>query len=441
MNPRDQISEQAPWLLDPKLAVCVVGSSALAEACKRAGTKEPVTADLDLSWAVDIDRGSKLLQERGVEIQTTSANRERGTLAFRMKGERIEITSLRGGANEQDIQRRIEADLGYRDMTVGALAWWLTEDRVLDPFDGLSHWQDGRIVPVGEAAARIREHPVRWLRYYRRARQWEFDLDSAVRDLDLDPQLLTEVPSEALAAEFRAALLDVPSPGQYFAELYDAGLLPIIAPELAPQFDGRPAGPIRHHPEGGQGEHMILALRWARERSMSLPEADRVMLMLAVLCHDLGKGFTPAEKFPAHHGHERAGVLPLRKLLDKLPGLANPSSRRLAEEVCVLHLDSRRLRGLRPGTLARLYEQYFRKQDFRADLFALAVGADSGGRLGKSEEGDQVAAQIQDDLAWLQECCRAVDAASIRKKHADPEDFKRALYEARSESIAAARKT
>ncbi len=441
MNPRDQISEQAPWLFEPDLVVCVVGSSALAEACRRAGIPGPRTADLDLSWNLDIEAGSKLLQEEGVEIQTTTANRQRGTLAFRMQNARVEITGFRGGEADQDIPSRIEADLGRRDMSIGALAWWLSEDRIIDPYDGLQHWQTGRIVPVGSAATRIQEHPVRWLRYYRRARQWDFELAAEISELELDPALLMQVPAEALAAEFRAALLQVPSPGQYFAELYDAGILPVIAPELAPQFDGRPAGPIRHHPEGGQGEHMILALRWARERSLTMPEGDRVMLMLAVLCHDLGKGFTPAEKFPAHHGHERAGVLPLRKLLDRLPGLASPSSRRLAEEVCVLHLDSRRLRGLRPGTLAGLYEQYFRKEDFRADLFALAVGADSGGRLGKAEEGDRIAAQIEDDLAWLRDSCRAVDAGSIRKKHADPESFRRALHEARSESIAAARKS
>ena len=40
-------------------------------------------------------------------------------------------------------------------------------------------------------------------------------------------------------------------------------LLQSLLPELASQFDGRPAGPQQWHPEVGQALHMILALEWA----------------------------------------------------------------------------------------------------------------------------------------------------------------------------------
>lgn len=440
MNARELISEKAAWLLEPELAVCVVGSTALAEACIRSEISPPNAADLDLSWAIDPRLGSQLLAERGVEILTTVANQERGTLAMRLGGSRIEITSLRGDAGHTELETRIIADLQCRDMTVGALAWWLTQDRILDPMNGLQDWNEGRIAPCGDPSKRIPEHPVRWLRYYRRAKQWGFELDPSITKLELDPKLLRAVPAEVLAAEFRAVLLTTPSPGQYFAELFDAGLLQVIAPELSLQFDGRPAGRILHHPEGGQGEHMILALRWAREHSTHLSEADQCWVMVAVLCHDLGKGLTPPEKFPSHHGHERAGLLPLRSLLERLPGLCSPGARRLAEEVCALHLEARRLQDLRPGTLAGLYEKHFRRQDFRADLFALAVGADSGGRLGKAAEGERIRAQVQTDLEWLQNCCSRVDAGALRMQHPEQEDFRRALHEARAQAIAADRR-
>ena len=54
----------------------------------------------------------------------------------------------------------------------------------------------------------------------------------------------------------RTSLLDLDSPGRMLLELAEDGQLTALFPELAPQFDGRPAGPIRHHPEIGQGLHL-----------------------------------------------------------------------------------------------------------------------------------------------------------------------------------------
>ena len=61
-TPLDLLEQQAPWLLDPDLGVCVVGSSALRTACERAGVAAPDTADLDLSWDLDVEQGTALLQ-------------------------------------------------------------------------------------------------------------------------------------------------------------------------------------------------------------------------------------------------------------------------------------------------------------------------------------------------------------------------------------------
>ena len=51
--------------------------------------------------------------------------------------------------------RAIEDDLRARDMTVGALAWSLRDDAILDPLGGLDDWRDQRIVPVGDRGAWI----------------------------------------------------------------------------------------------------------------------------------------------------------------------------------------------------------------------------------------------------------------------------------------------
>ncbi len=119
-----RLREEAPWLLEPELGVCAVGSTALAHACELAGTEGPRVGDLDMSWALDVEEGSKRLEAEGVGLATTKGNEARGTLALKLGGYRIEITCFRGSSGAVPLEERIRADLMARDMTVGALAWW-----------------------------------------------------------------------------------------------------------------------------------------------------------------------------------------------------------------------------------------------------------------------------------------------------------------------------
>lgn len=432
---RAEILAAAPWLMAAELGTSVVGSAALAEACARAGIPGPASHDLDLAWAPDPVAGEALLRARGVYEPTTEANRARGTLALRVGTRRVEITSFRAGDPGGPIAERIESDLRARDMTVGAVAWWLAEDRILDPLHGLEHWREKRIVAAGDPAERIHEHPVRHVRYYRRAHEWGFAVDPAIRRVAADPRVLARIPGEALAAELRFGLLRAASPGRFLMELGEAGLLQHLLPELAPQFDGRPAGPIRHHPEVSQALHLVLALEWAVRRARDLPEADRLAVLLAVLVHDIGKSTTTPAEWPSHRGHEQQGVTLLHTLLARLPSLADAQTVRLCEAVCVLHLVARQPEALRPGTQVEIYDEWLRR-GLRDDLFALAVGADVGGRLGREAEGDAVAAQVRKFLGRLRARCESVDAAALRAQCGDDlPRFRALLHEARARAL------
>ena len=436
VDPFDWLRARAAWLFDPAHGACIVGSQALAIACSRAGIAGPQPADLDLSWVHDPARGTALLQQHGVHLATTEGSVERGTLAMKLDGRRIEVTTLRAGKPDDGIEQRIHADLGARDMTIGALAVELATGRVHDTQGGMDHWRARRIVPVGDVAQRVHEHPVRWIRYFRKAHELGFELDRAIRKLALPVDLLLEVPAEAVAAELRAGLLHCASPGRLLLELHEADLLETIAPELAPQFDGRPAGPQRHHPEVSQALHVVLALEWAVARSHAFDERDRSALLLAVLCHDLGKGLTAHADFPRHLGHEGSGLRPIRELFERLPGLGDQRSRTLALAVCELHLVVRGFASLRSGTLAELYDRHFRGKDFPLELFCLAIGADVGGRLGRELEGEAVADALRTNLTQLREAAGAVDAAALRAQYGEVDDFRRALHEARSRALA-----
>ena len=436
-RPTAFLLRHAPWLGAPELATCLVGSQALAHACRAGGIPGPAPLDIDLAWALAPEAGAALLQQHGVHVPTTVGNLDRGTLALKVGGARVEITSFRAANTTAPLRDRLLADLGERDMTIGAIAVELANGTIHDPHQGLDHWQQRRIVPVGDVALRVHEHPIRWLRYYRKAHELDFTLERAVRALTTttSPSLLASVPKEAVALELRAMLGKCRSPGRCLLELYEDGVLASLAPELALQFDGRPAGPQRWHPEVSQALHMILALEWAAANTRDLDERDRLAVLLAVLCHDLGKGLTPATEMPQHKGHERSGLLPTEQFLDRWPGLADQKARTLALHVCALHLEVRRFHELRAGTLAEMYDRWFRGKDYPVDLFARAVAADTAGRLGMEHLGLGERERVARDIDWLRERCASVDATALRERFADLDQFKAALHEARARTL------
>jgi len=432
------IRAQAPWLLAPELGVCIVGSQALAIACREANIAGPNPSDLDLSWALDHEAGTALLEEHGVFQPTTTGSVERGTVAAKIGDERIEITTFRAGDHNASMHDRIHADLSERDMTVGAIAVEVATGTVHDPFDGLQHYRDGRISPVGDPAQRVDEHGIRWLRYFRKAHEFGFVVDSSIRGLrrNRDPKLLLSLPKEAIALELRAILTKTRSPGRCLLDLHEVGLLATLSEILAQQFDGRPAGPQRWHPEVSQALHMILALDWALANTEHLEERDRTAVLFAVLCHDLGKSETKEAGFPHHRGHEAAGVPLIEQLSKRWPGLMDQRTTTLAKHVSALHLEVRRFDELRNGTKARLYDDYFRAKDYPVELFAIAVAADSAGRLGFEHEGATVKKRLMQDLDGLRAACASVDAGALREKHADDLDaFRAALHEARANAL------
>src|SRR5690606_39828209 len=86
-------------------------------------------------------------------------------------------------------------------------------------------------------------------------------------------------------------------PDGYIEVVRECGALAKVFPEVDALF-GVPQ-PERWHPEIDTGVHLLMALRMAARLSGCDPT-----VAFALLGHDLGKGTTPRELLPRHHGHE-----------------------------------------------------------------------------------------------------------------------------------------
>lgn len=439
--------------MDPGLEVCIVGSRALFEACRRAEFPlPPEPEDLDLAWGLDPDRGREYLEGLGLEVTGTQGNQDRGTIAVQLSGKRVEITSYRGGG--ADIAERIAKDAQLRDMSIGALYWKLWTDQIADPMDGLSDWGFGSIRACGSAADRIQEHPIRALRYLRRATELGFHLDTTTRKgIEASAAFVgREALPEAVAEEIRKVLARCSSPGAFFQLAQEVRLLEEILPEIAPVFDGRPAGRIHFHPEISQALHMVLALRSAAALAdeQQLETRERMLLLMAVLCHDLGKGKTRTEDMPSHPGHEGGGVEIVEGLFRRLPALGSKYMERFCKVSARTHLLLIKLRMMRAGTLVDLWEQDLRGLERDFENLARVVRCDRDGRLHPSDlglpcppqihpahAGLELQERVHADLLALDSCMRSVSGeASARLHPDDPKALKQHLRTARCEALA-----
>ena len=273
-----------------------------------------------------------------------------------------------------DTEVTLEADLARRDLTVNAIAEAPDGARI-DPYDGQADLEARRLRHVSPAFV---EDPVRILRlarYYARFAPLGFTVAEDTRALCQTMVASGEVdhlvPERVWAETERALMCDEPALFFYF--LREIGALERLFPELSALF-GVPQPP-QYHPEVDCGIHTLLVL--------SLAAADDAGLAAryGALCHDYGKGLTPADILPGHRGHEERGVIP-----------ADTASRRMGvpralRETAYLtarwHTHIHRITQLKATTLMALFEAVdaFRRPDRLENLISVCI-ADVRGRLG-----------------------------------------------------------
>ncbi len=269
----------------------------------------------------------------------------------------------------------LSEDLARRDLTINAIAE-APDGRLIDPHGGVA---DLRACCLRHVSPAFREDPVRLLRLARFAARFEH-FEIAPDTLALCRQMVADGEIEHLVAERvwneLAGALMTASPSRFFRVLRSTGALAVILPELDALF-GIPQDP-RYHPEIDTGEHVLMVLDQAARLDAGLESR------FACLVHDLGKGLTPADQLPAHHGHERSGLAPIDAVCRRLR--VPNACRDMALLVGRWHLMAHQAGGLRAATLLQLLEHLdvFRRPE-RLEPFLLACEADRRGRLGSEE--------------------------------------------------------
>ncbi len=307
----------------------------------------------------------------------------------------------------------LEQDLLRRDFTVNAMA----RDgagRLIDPYGGRADLEARVLRHVSPAFV---EDPLRVLRAARFAARFDFciaDETLALMRAITAAGELPELAAERVWGELRRALMS-DSPQRFVTVLRECGALAVLFPEIDRLF-GVPQPP-RYHPEVDTGEHVLLALAQAARRDAC--EAVR----FAVLVHDLGKGTTPADILPSHHGHEERGVALIEAFCERLR--VPREHRDLARLVARLHTRVHRAEETKPARLLRLLEDadaWRRGERFERLLQACLI--DATGRTGLEDRAYPQA----DRLRAARAASAVVDVAALRARGIDGPALAEAIH-------------
>ena len=201
----------------------------------------------------------------------------------------------------------------HRDVTINALAM-LPDGTIVDPYGGIADRKAGLLRHIN---ADFLVDPIRVLRLMRLAATYQLTVAPATAQFV--QQALPTLPPfdpDRVWHEWRLwALAPYPAHGLHVLVATHAITQ---YPELATLM-GCPQDPI-YHPEGSVWVHTEHVCAAAARDNTDLDVEQRITLLLAALCHDLGKPATTEQRAEriVSPGHAAAGVAPTEALLARL---------------------------------------------------------------------------------------------------------------------------
>ena len=346
--------------------------------------------------------------------------------------ERKTAPGYQGFAIHADPGVTLEQDLARRDLTINAIAQAADAkgtSGLVDPYGGQRDLQARVLRHVTEA---FREDPVRILRLARFAARFA-DFSVAPETMALMKHMVADGEVDALVAERvwqeLARGLMAPQPSRMFEVLRECGALARLLPEVD-RLWGVPQR-AEYHPEIDTGVHLMMVLDMSAR--LDAPLATR----FACLCHDLGKGTTPADVLPRHIGHEERSARLLRGVCERLR--VPVDCRELADVVAREHGNIHRSAELGAAALVRLLERCdaLRKPDRFAQVL-LACECDARGRLGMDNSPYPQRPRLLAALAAAQSVVTAVIAQQAADAGAKGPQVGEKIHRARIAAVAQA---
>jgi tRNA nucleotidyltransferase (CCA-adding enzyme) len=327
------------------------------------------------------------------------ATREEYALA---RTERKSAPGYRGFVVHADPSVTLEDDLRRRDLTINAMAQQ-PDGTLVDPHGGARDLADGVLRHVSDAFV---EDPVRILRLARfAARLPSFRVAPetlALMRTMVDSGEIDALVPERVWQELSRGLMEA-APRRMFDVLRECGALARLLPEVD-RLWGVPQR-AEHHPEVDTGEHLMMVLDMTARLHAPLD------VRWACLVHDLGKGLTPPEHWPRHHGHEGRSAQLADAAGERLR--VPQACRELADVVAREHGNVHRSGELGPAAVLRLLERCdaLRRPE-RFDKVLLACECDMRGRLGRHDAPYPARQRLAAALRTVQQ----VDAASVAEQ-------------------------
>jgi tRNA nucleotidyltransferase (CCA-adding enzyme) len=390
------------------MEIYLVGGAVRDALMSHAGTVSD-TAHVDRDWVV-VGANPQQMQEQGYlpvgrdfPVFLHPNTREEYALA---RTERKTAPGYRGFAFHAEPGVTLEDDLARRDLTINAMAVAESEAldpasaHLIDPYGGQGDLKAGVLRHVTESFA---EDPVRILRLARFAARFpHFQVAPETQTLMqhmVEHGEVDHLVAERVWQELSRGLM-AQQPSRMFEVLRDCGALARLLPEVQ-RLWGVPQR-ADYHPEVDTGVHLMMVMDMSARLGASLA------VRFACLCHDLGKGTTPADVLPRHIGHEERSARLLKGVCERLR--VPVDCRELADVVAREHGNIHRCMGLGAAALVRLLERCdaFRKPGRFEDIL-LACECDARGRLGLDDSPYPQRAHL---LAALREA-QSVSTAEI----------------------------
>lgn len=205
--------------------------------------------------------------------EMTSFNLKHGTVTLVSEGRHFEVTTFRGTGG---FSLRIEEDLAHRDFTFNAMAYDITEKKIIDPFGGKEDMTKKVVRAVLNPIERFDEDPLRMMRAIRFSLELGYAIEpETLMAIQTMAEAIDSVAKERIRDELLKILM-VRRPSAGFHLMRKSGLLKRIVPELAEGYRKRQ-----------NNYHKYTIYRHIMETVDSI-KGDPV-LRLSALFHDIAK--------------------------------------------------------------------------------------------------------------------------------------------------------